>query len=98
MAKWSDDWFMAWYRGCMGSRVVSATEFKAKCLALLDEISEKGGTITVTKRGRPVATVRPARKRPFKSSEGMWKGKIDIPDDLLMADNSDLWFREHEGD
>ena len=43
----------------MESRVVSATEFKAKCLALMDEIGRKGGTITVTKRGRPMATVRP---------------------------------------
>jgi hypothetical protein len=32
----------------MTNRVVSATEFKAKCLALLNEIEEKGGTITVT--------------------------------------------------
>jgi prevent-host-death family protein len=47
----------------MKNRVVTATEFKAKCLALLDEIDEKGGTMTVTKRGRPVATVGPAPKR-----------------------------------
>jgi antitoxin (DNA-binding transcriptional repressor) of toxin-antitoxin stability system len=37
----------------MKSRVVSATEFKAKCLAMLDEIGNEGGTITVTKRGGP---------------------------------------------
>ena len=35
----------------MKTRVIGATEFKAKCLALLDEIEEHGGTITVTKRG-----------------------------------------------
>jgi hypothetical protein len=35
----------------MKDRVVSATDFKARCLALLDEISEHGGTITVTKPG-----------------------------------------------
>jgi len=35
----------------MKNRVVSATEFKAKCLALLDEVEEQGGTITVTKTG-----------------------------------------------
>jgi len=39
----------------MKDRVVSATEFKAKCLALLDEVADSGGTITVTKRGRAVA-------------------------------------------
>ena len=41
------------------SREVSASEFKAKCLGLLDEVSEKGETIVVTKRGRPVARVLP---------------------------------------
>jgi prevent-host-death family protein len=75
----------------MGSRMVSATEFKAKCLALLDEIDRKGGTLTVTKRGRPVATVAPAKRRPWKSSEGAWVGKVHIPDEVLMADTSDLW-------
>jgi prevent-host-death family protein len=74
------------------NRIVSATEFKAKCLALLDEIEQQGGMITVTKRGRPVATVGPARKRRFKSSEGILKGKI--PEewfDAGLSDSSGLW-------
>jgi prevent-host-death family protein len=75
----------------MQTRIVSATEFKAKCLALLDEIGRKGGTITITKRGRPMATVGPVRKRQRPSSEGLWKGKVLIPEDLLNADMSDLW-------
>jgi prevent-host-death family protein len=75
----------------MKNQVVTATEFKAKCLALLDEIDRKGGTITVTKRGRPVATVGPAPKRVRKSSEGILAGKVHIPDEVLMADYSDLW-------
>jgi prevent-host-death family protein len=75
----------------MKNQVVSATEFKAKCLALLDEIEETGGTITVTKRGHPVATVGPAPKRRYKSPEGDWVGKLHIPDDVLMADHSDMW-------
>ena len=74
----------------MVSRVVSATEFKAKCLALMDEIGRKGGTILVTKRGRPMATVGPVRKRR-PSSEGAWRGKVHIPEEQLTADMSDLW-------
>jgi prevent-host-death family protein len=75
----------------MTSRVVSATEFKAKCLALLDEIGHKGGTIIVTKRGRPMATVGPVRKRLWPSSEGLWMGKVRIPEEQLTADMSDRW-------
>jgi prevent-host-death family protein len=74
----------------MKHRVVSATEFKAKCLALLDEIEEKGGTITVSRRGKPVATVAPA-PRKWVSLKGAWAGKIEIPDDVLLADYSDRY-------
>lgn len=41
-------------------RHVSATEFKARCLALLDEVAETKQTLVVTKRGRAVARVVPA--------------------------------------
>jgi len=39
---------------------ISATQFKARCLALLDEVAESGAELTITKRGRPVAVVRAA--------------------------------------
>jgi len=41
-------------------RSIPASEFKAKCLALLDEVAEKRETLVVTKRGKPVARVMPA--------------------------------------
>jgi len=53
----------------MASHVASVTEFKAKCLALLEDVSTKGDTITVTKRGKPLATVSPAPP-PHKSLKG----------------------------
>ncbi len=74
----------------MGSRSVTATEFKAKCLSLIDEVAKSGGTITVTKRGQPMATLSPVFKKR-KSSKGAWKGKLYAPDEVLMADRSDLW-------
>ena len=84
----------------MNHRTVSVTEFKAKCLALLNDIGEGGGTITITKRGRPLATVRPARQARWKSLEGAWAGKLTIPDDLLEKDMSELWevLRQDPGD
>ena len=41
---------------------ISASQFKAKCLALLDDVAEFGGEIVVTKRGRPVAKVVPVEE------------------------------------
>jgi prevent-host-death family protein len=72
-------------------RVVNVTEFKAKCLALLDEVGEHGGKITITRRGRPLATVRPAERVGLRSPEGSWVGRVTIPDDLVDADTSALW-------
>ncbi len=44
----------------MTVRSISASEFKTKCLAILDEVSETGEEILVTKRGRAVARVSAA--------------------------------------
>ncbi len=38
---------------------IPAGEFKAKCLALLDEVEAHRSSFVVTKRGRPVARVVP---------------------------------------
>ena len=75
----------------MRQQVVTVTEFKAKCLSLLDSVSQHGGSILVTKRGRPLATVGPVRTSAIKSPEGCLAGKVDIPDKLLDADISHLW-------
>lgn len=38
-------------------RHVPAGEFKARCLALLDQVARTGEVLIVTKRGRPVAKI-----------------------------------------
>lgn len=44
----------------MADPIFPAAEFKAKCLALIDRVSERGEPITITKRGRVVARLVPA--------------------------------------
>ena len=75
----------------MKARVVSATELKAKCLALLDEVDDRGHTITVTKRGRPVAILQPVTKKVWKSPKGAWIGKVKIVGDIVEFDTTRLW-------
>ena len=36
-------------------RTIRASEFKAKCLQLIDEVAASGESIEITKRGKPVA-------------------------------------------
>ncbi len=74
----------------MKHEFVSVTEFKAKCLALFDQIDQEGSTLTVTRRGRPLATVGPVKRKPFKSSQGILAGKVRINEDLLR-DFSEDW-------
>jgi prevent-host-death family protein len=52
------------------ARTIAAAEFKAKCLALLDEVASTGVPLVVTKRGRPVATVQPVPPDRAKSLRG----------------------------
>jgi prevent-host-death family protein len=44
----------------MSTRTVSASQFKAQCLAMLDEVAATGEEIVITKRGRAVARVSAA--------------------------------------
>lgn len=43
----------------MAERTIKASEFKARCLALLDEVASTRSSIVVTKHGVPVARVVP---------------------------------------
>lgn len=62
----------------------SATEFKARCLALIDRVHERGEPIVITKRGRIVATLMPAGEvdeRPWLRIRGTarWSGDPYAP-------------------
>ena len=43
-------------------RSIAASQFKARCLVLLDEVAETKETLVVTKRGKPVAQVVPVKE------------------------------------
>lgn len=62
--------------------IIKASEFKAKCLQLMDKVAETGEAIVVTKNGKPVAQLAPLKKKP-KTLFGMHKGKIEIVGDIV---------------
>lgn len=43
----------------MTERLIKASEFKARCLALLDEVAQSRISVVVTKHGKPVARLMP---------------------------------------
>lgn len=62
--------------------VVKASEFKAKCLALMDEVARTGKPVLVTKHGKPVAELR-AHRPPTKSARGVWKDRLIVKGDII---------------
>ena len=64
---------------------IAASEFKAKCLDLMDQLAaRKLSRIVVTKRGRPVAvlTPPPTPEEVADAFFGFMKGSVIAPDDF----------------
>lgn len=74
----------------MKESTLAASEFKAKCLHLLDEVAESGQSLVITKRGRPVARVTPVAPSQ-KPLRGSWKGRIRIKGDIVNFNVADEW-------
>ena len=70
---------------------VQASEFKANCLALIDQVARTGETILVTKNGKPVAELRPHRLPRTKSPFGLHKGTARILGDIIEPIDTGLW-------
>lgn len=78
-------------------KMVSATEFKAKSLKLIDEMERSGEPLTITRRGKSSLTLS-ARKagvqRPA-SLIGCMKGSVKILGDIIGPVDPD-WEAEWE--
>jgi prevent-host-death family protein len=64
-------------------QTIQASEFKAKCLALMDQVAATGEGILITKNGKPVAELRPPSNPRPKSPFGLHKGMIKIAGDII---------------
>ena len=64
-------------------KTISATEFKATCLRLLEHLDPEG--IVVTKRGRPIAQVTPVREMDNRPLIGLMRGKIRVKGKLFTT-------------
>lgn len=80
-------------------KTIGAAQFKAQCLAILDDADPEG--IVITKRGKPVGKLVPIRRDP-RELIGVYKDRsirTDPNDDLLStgAWTSDEWGDLNEG-
>ena len=63
-------------------QTIKASEFKAKCLHLMDEVNHTGKEILITKNGKPVSILKPYKSVP-KTLYGLHRGKLQSNDDLI---------------
>jgi prevent-host-death family protein len=68
----------------MKTKTIPAGQFKARCLAIMDEVQAKRQAVVITKRGKPVAKLVPVEQKKddiFGFFKG--KGKIEIKGDIV---------------
>ena len=71
----------------MNERTISATQFKAQCLKLIDGVAERGEILIVTKHNRPV--VRVIAANPGESLRG--SVRFLVSDEELIAPLDEAW-------
>ena len=61
---------------------MAAGAFKAKCLAVMDEVQAKHESVVITKHGKPVAKLVPV-EAPEDDIFGFLRGKVTITGDVI---------------
>ncbi len=64
------------------TRTIKASEFKAKCLKLMDEVAATGEEIVITKNGRPVSRLTPYHRKP-RTFYGRDRDRLRILGDII---------------
>lgn len=71
-------------------RTIQASEFKSKCLALMDAVAATGETLVVTKNGKPVAELRPYSGGRVDSPFGLHRN-LRLHGDVIAPLEDGLW-------
>lgn len=66
----------------MKTKTIPAGTFKARCLAIMDEVQAKRQAVIITKRGKPVAKLVPVEQEK-DDIFGFFKGKGRIVGDVV---------------
>jgi len=71
-----------WYVGWM--QTIAISKFKARCLAILEEVRRTGEPVRVTRFGKPVAEIfPPAPSEDEGEWMGRWRGEMRIVGDVV---------------
>lgn len=73
---------------------ITAAEFKAKCLKLMDEVAQTHEPLVITKRGKPIAKLVPVEEANPSSFYGCMKGTVTFLGDVVSPID-EPWAAEH---
>ena len=62
---------------------INASDFKTRCLAILDRVAETGERVVILKRGRPVAELGPANRTGATYPQMALKGTVTVLGDIV---------------
>jgi prevent-host-death family protein len=79
----------------MDDKYVAATEFKANCLRLMDEVAQQRRPIIITKRGKPIAKLVPIEEEAIDLF-GRMAGSIKICGDIISPIDEEEWTGDAE--
>ncbi len=73
---------------------ISAGDFKAQCLKLMDIVAQTHEEYLITKRGKPIAKIVPVESQedPF----GFLKGTVSVKGDIVSFDINEPWDVEQD--
>ena len=74
---------------------IPASEFKSKCLKLMDQVKETHEEIVVTKYGKPVVKVVPIDAESVRPLLGYLQGAVIINADIVEP-TGEVWDAEGE--
>lgn len=63
---------------------IQASEFKAKCLKIMDDVAKTGEEVVITKNGKAISKLVPYRE-PKPSLFGVHASKMTILGDILSS-------------
>lgn len=63
--------------------VLRVSDFKARCLAVLDEVARTGERVVLLRRGKPIAQISPAAGDDADYPQHRLRGTLEIVGDVV---------------
>jgi prevent-host-death family protein len=80
----------------MGGKTIGAAQFKMHCLRIIDEVDRSRESVTITKRGRPVAEVHPIGRKKEEVAFGSLKSAVYSFQDPFSPAHDEPWDAEKD--